>query len=133
MEDDSDEDNTNDNDDINEVMSPFCKSIGHLPCVSHTSQLALRDGLKESNLAKKISNECATVVAFFRRSNYYSDKLRKATGGLSVVAAVATRRNSLLLMLRRLSSKNIRKVVIEILTKAREKKGRKQNVPSLTV
>jgi hypothetical protein len=65
---------------------------------------------------------------------YWGNKLKKLSGGKTLLAAVVTRWNSNLIMLRRLSSEDVWKSVAKILAHARAPGGtQSQSVPRFTV
>ncbi len=115
------------------IESPESEPLAscRLPCVAHTLQLVIKDALKQVPSVDKSIKEASTVVGFFHRSLHWGCELKKQTNGLGLLAAVPTRWNSSLIMLRRLSQENIWRAVTDTLKKARNSKPA-VNTPTLS-
>lgn len=103
----------------NDPLEVFTDVGVRLPCIAHTLQLAIKDGLKKVSSAVRVVSEASAVVSFFHRSLFWCIELKKLTGGRKLLSSVATRWNSNLIMLRRLGQEDVWKSVNEILTRAR--------------
>ena len=102
-----------------------------LPCAAHMLQLVIKDALHQVPSVDKIIKEASSVVGFFHRSLHWGCELKKQTNGLGLLAAVPTRWNSSLIMLRRLSQENVWRAVTDTLKKARNSKP-SVNTPPLS-
>ena len=98
---------------------PDIPSACCLSCTVHTLQLVIKDALQQVSNGEKIIKEWSSVVGFFHRSLHWGCELKKSTGGLKLMAAVPTRWNSALLMMRRLVEENVCRAASLILVKAR--------------
>ena len=125
---------TSTDDDSDETCSISIDIGVRLPCIAHTLQLALKDGVRNAAIVGKIIKEANAVVVFFHRSLYWACELKKLTGGKTLLAAVVTRWYSNLIMLQRLAQDDIWKSVGEVLAHARAAGGSgTANVPRFTV
>ncbi len=82
----------------------------HHGCFSHTLQLVVKDGLKESNRVTNIISKCSKIVALVRRSTVLTEILE---GENRLQTATETRWNSQLKIVR-----SFLKISSEILDKA---------------
>jgi hypothetical protein len=104
-------------DDVDEPVA------SRLPCCAHTLQLVIHDALHQVPAVEKIIKDSSAVVGFFHRSLHWGCELKKQAEGVGLLAAVPTRWNSALIMLRRLVQEKVWRAVAEVLGKAKASKG----------
>jgi len=111
-----------DDDEVAEISFDI-PAVRRLPCTVHTIQLVIKDAVQQTPSIDKIIKDASAVIAFFHRSLHWGCELKKTTGGIGLLAAVQTRWNSNLIMLRRLAQENVWRAVIDILTRAKTVQG----------
>jgi len=111
-----------DGDEQQEIMCDI-PAARRLPCTVHTLQLVVKDAVQQTPVVDRMIKDASAVISFFHRSLHWGCELKKATGGLSLLAAVQTRWNSNLIMLRRLVQENVWRAVVDVLARAKNMQG----------
>lgn len=116
-EDESDDEGTESEYTVQNVLNDVFTSFQHTPCFAHTLQLVVKDGFKNQTQINGIISKCSKVVSSVCRSTIATDILQ---GKKKLQSYTATRWNSQLKMLRS---------ILRILS---EKFEELENVPKLS-
>ncbi|XP_063215791.1 zinc finger BED domain-containing protein 4-like [Bacillus rossius redtenbacheri] len=91
----------------NVVAALNLSSFNHIPCLAHTLQLVIKDGLLSSKMVAAVTGACRRMVGHFKHSSHATKVLREAQKTVGspahrLVQDEPTRWNSILHMLERL-------------------------------
>uniref|UniRef100_A0A1A7WAY0 Myeloblastosis oncogene n=1 Tax=Iconisemion striatum TaxID=60296 RepID=A0A1A7WAY0_9TELE len=118
-----------------DAESPFSAlQIGtRSTCVTRQLQIVIRDALKNSRVVENLLSQVHNVVAFFRRSAYWSEALLKESNVSLCPSSSNCRWNSLLLSLRRMVQEPTWSHVMTLLAQARIEATDSASAPPLVM
>lgn len=79
---------------LESLNNEFSKKPTFSCCFAHLLQLAANDSIKQSTIASHVVRRVNAIISFFRKTNYWYDKLKSKGKGLCLIKPGTTRWSS---------------------------------------